>query len=252
MGCDMTVLFQRLRHNARLRHYFSLRLIVGFGLSALCLWLFAEIADEVSEKETLTLIDSALVHALYEMATAQSTAIFRFISLFGSQIVFVLTLLVALLYFWKRLWLYLGVWLIALIGGQALNLLLKALFARARPVFEVPLEIEHNYAFPSGHAMMSMIAYGMLAYFTILAVKNVRLRILIVFAAALVVVLIGISRMYLGVHFLSDVVGGYAAGGLWLATCIGAMNVVRGSTLFGKSHPPPADTNTVKRSSYSS
>jgi membrane-associated phospholipid phosphatase len=238
----MTALLRKFRRSPRLRRHFSLRLLLrlllGFGLSSFCLWVFAQIADSVAEQETLTLIDSALADALYTMATPRTTAIYQVISLFGSQIVFLLTLLVAMYYFWRRLWLYLWVWLIALTGGEILNLLLKEFFARARPVFETPLVVELNYSFPSGHAMMSMIAYGMLAYFTVLTVKNLRLRILIGFAATLVVLLIGISRLYLGVHFLSDVVAGFAAGGVWLATCVGLMNFVQSRTASGKARPP--------------
>lgn len=231
----MAEFVRRLVANPRVRRYLSLQLLFGFGLSFLCLWVFAEIADEVGEQEWLTTVDAALANELYARATPDSTSFFLFISLFGSQIVFILTLIVAAYYAWRRYWLHLGIWLVALAGGELLNLLLKELFARARPVFDAPLVVELNYSFPSGHAMMSMIAYGMLAYFLIASVRNPIARILIVFMAALAVILIGISRLYLGVHFLSDVVAGFAAGGLWLATCIGAMQFLRQR---GSGQPP--------------
>ena len=112
-------------------------------------------------------------------------------------------------------------------GSAVLNQLLKGLFARPRPYFEHPLLIETSYSFPSGHAMGSFVLYGMLAYFAVLALKTWRARTAVVFGAALLVLLIGLSRMYLGVHYFSDVVAGFAAGGVWLSACITAMEFVR-------------------------
>ena len=108
-----------------------------------------------------------------------------------------------------------------------LNQVLKALFARPRQHFEHPLLVETSYSFPSGHAMGSLLAYGMLAYFAVLALGSWRSRVGAVFAVALLVLLIGLSRMYLGVHYLSDVAAGYAAGGVWLSALITAAETVR-------------------------
>ncbi len=75
--------------------------------------------------------------------------------------------------------------------------------------------------------MGSLIAYGMLAYFAILVVRTWRARSALLCGTVLLVLLIGLSRMYLGVHYFSDVVAGYAAGGVWLSTCIIGMEMVR-------------------------
>lgn len=223
----MTHFLQRLRQHERLRRYlgfFSLRLLAGFGLSLLCLWLFAAIADEINEDEWLVRFDQALTDELYASATPQRTDTFIFITLFGGEIMRGIAVVVALYYLWRRHWLHLTLWLIALGGGEVLNLLLKTLFARARPEFSDPLTMAGYYSFPSGHAMFSMIGYGMLAYLIMKRITNVRARIFTGFLAALIILLVGISRLYLGVHFFSDVVGGFAAGGIWLITCIGALN----------------------------
>jgi len=108
-----------------------------------------------------------------------------------------------------------------------LNRLLKGLFVRPRPYFEHPLLIETSYSFPSGHAMESFVLYGMLAYFAVLALETWRARTAVVFGTALLVLLIGLSRMYLGVHYFSDVVAGYAAGGVWLSALITGAETVR-------------------------
>lgn len=127
-------------------------------------------------------------------------------------------------------------WLAAVGGGAVLNRLLKGLFSRPRPVFEHPLLLETSYSFPSGHAMEALIAYGFLAYLAVLALGNWQARVGVVFGAALLVVLIGFSRMYLGVHYFSDVVAGYAAGGVWLSALISGTETIR----RGKSKRRPA------------
>ncbi|MCC6612672.1 MAG: phosphatase PAP2 family protein [Anaerolineae bacterium] len=217
---------------------FSIRVLIGFFISVLCLVLFAMLAEDVIEQGHLQLFDQALATELHRANTAYQIQAYKFISLFGYQILFPACAVIALILAARRQWLNLLAWSVALAGGQVLNFLLKTLFARPRPVFADPVVIESYYSFPSGHAMFSLIAYGMLAYLIGLYVKNHYARILVVFLAVLAIVLIGISRMVLGVHYLSDVVGGFIAGGVWLATCIAAVELRRHTTL-----PPenPAD-----------
>jgi membrane-associated phospholipid phosphatase len=87
--------------------------------------------------------------------------------------------------------------------------------------------VETSYSFPSGQAMESLVVYGMLAYFTVLTLRSQRARAVSVGGAALIVVLIGLSRVYLGAHYVSDVVGGFAAGGAWLGTVVTAWEAIR-------------------------
>ena len=104
-------------------------------------------------------------------------------------------------------------WLAAVLGGEALNLLLKGLFAQPRPPFERPLLVETSYNFPSGLAMESLVVYGMLAYCTVLTLRGRRKHAISLGETAVLVVLIGFSRVYLRAHYLSDVAGGFAPGG---------------------------------------
>jgi undecaprenyl-diphosphatase len=134
---------------------------------------------------------------------------------------------VATLFAWKRRWLSVGTWLAAVGGSAVLNQLLGSLFARPRPFFEPPLLIETSYSFPSDHAMESLVVYGMIAYFAVLALEAWGTRKAVILGAALLVLLIGLSRMCLGVHYLSDVVAGFAAGGVWLSALITGIETVR-------------------------
>ncbi len=119
------------------------------------------------------------------------------------------------------------VWLLVLVLGEMLNLELKDHFRRARPPFHAGANA-YGYSFPSGHAMGAFIAYGMLAYLLTLAIPQRRIRRSVVAVLALIVVLIGFSRIFLGAHWFSDVIGAFAAGAGWLGFCIAGMEAVRG------------------------
>jgi membrane-associated phospholipid phosphatase len=140
-----------------------------------------------------------------------------------------------------RRWTLLWTWIVAVAGSALLNQLLKRIFQRPRPHFAHPLLVETSYSFPSGHAMESFVAYGTLAYLAVvLWLRSWEARVAAVCGAALVVVLIGFSRMYLGVHYFSDVVAGYAAGGVWLSALItGAETMRRGSKQLGEDQKCP-------------
>ncbi len=114
-------------------------------------------------------------------------------------------------------------WIGVMIGCGILNSSAKNFFDRARPGAELREEVVHerNPSYPSGHAMGSSIAYGMLAYTLILAERRRWLRILIPLICAAVVVGIGFSRIYLRAHWFSDVVAGWSIGLCWLFFCLG-------------------------------
>jgi membrane-associated phospholipid phosphatase len=195
-----------------------------------CLWFFSDIAEDLE----------AVVVILRHPSTSTLATFFLVISMLGSAEIFTLLgLVVAMMYGWRRRWLHVGTWLSALVGGAFLNQLLKELFARSRPTLPDPLLIEAGYSFPSGHAMGSLIVYGVLAYFTVLAFSNWGARAAMVLGAASLVLLIGFSRMYLGVHYFSDVVAGYAAGGVWLSALVTGMEIIRRRKLqtSTKRHP---------------
>jgi membrane-associated phospholipid phosphatase len=175
-------------------------------------------------------LDQSTAAALHTYASEAPglTEFFRIVGFPGSSVALALVgVLVAVAYLVRRSWLMLVAWLVAVLGGEALNLLLKDLFARPRPSFEHPHVVESSYSFPSGQAMESLIVYGMLAYFAVHTLRSQRMRAVSVCGAAVVVALIGFSRVYLGAHYVSDVVGGFAAGGAWLSAVITAREAVR-------------------------
>ncbi|EOR22662.1 phosphatidylglycerophosphatase B [Niallia nealsonii AAU1] len=103
--------------------------------------------------------------------------------------------------------------------GALLNKLLKWFFKRERPDI-LPVIIEKGYSFPSGHSMGSLIFFGSCAYLCIHIVKSTGKKVVAYIIASLFILLIGVSRIYLGVHYPTDVVGGYAIGIAYSVVCI--------------------------------
>jgi len=209
--------------------YLGLHLTIGFVISVAGLWLFGGITEDVIHHDPLTHFDMALLDWMHAHATPAGYAFFNAITLLGSPVAMtVLALALALFLARHREWILLGGWLAAFAGGGLLDEVLKLVIQRPRPPYAGAFLQHYSWSFPSGHAMGSLIGYGMLAYvIVVLWIHSRRGQIAVVLAAALLIVAIGLSRLYLGVHYFSDVVGGYAAGLLWLSACISGVEVAR-------------------------
>jgi undecaprenyl-diphosphatase len=209
--------------------YLGLHLTVGFVVSLAGLWLFGGVTEDVIHHDPLTQFDVALLDWLHAHATPAGYAIFNAISLLGSPAaLMVLAFGVGLPLGVRRQWIVLGAWIAAFAGGSLLNQILKVVIQRPRPPYAAAFLRHYSWSFPSGHAMVSLVGYGMLAYLlVVLWVHRRSLQVAIVVGATLLIAAIGISRLYLGVHYFSDVVGGYAAGVLWLSACISGLEVAR-------------------------
>lgn len=101
-----------------------------------------------------------------------------------------------------------------------LNVLMKYAFRRARPSFEDAILALSTYSFPSGHVAGSTLLYGVVAAMLLAQVATWRWRVMIVLVALAMVVLVALTRLYLGVHYLSDVLAAFAEGVAWLALCL--------------------------------
>ena len=209
--------------------YLGLHLTLGLVISLAGLWVFAGVTEDVIHHDPLTQFDVALLDWLHARATATGYAVFNAISLLGSPVMLtILALAVALLLAARREWIVLAGWLAAFAGGGLLDVVLKLVIRRPRPPGAAAFLQHFSWSFPSGHAMASLIGYGMLAYvLTLLWIHHRSAQIAVVLGAALLIIAIGFSRLYLGVHYFSDVVGGYAAGVLWLSACISGLEVAR-------------------------
>jgi membrane-associated phospholipid phosphatase len=148
----------------------------------------------------------------------------------GTWMGIVLFLLV-LFFLWKRSWLAMATLIVAVPGGMFMNELLKILVHRPRPFLEGPFVDWSGYSFASGHTIGATLLYGQLALFIIPAMKARHWRMLTVFAAALLVLSVGFSRIALGAHYLTDVLAAIIFGVLWLAFCLFAGKPMRRTIL---------------------
>jgi membrane-associated phospholipid phosphatase len=116
----------------------------------------------------------------------------------------------------------------AFVGAQALNIVLKLGFERPRPPFHDPELTVSTFSFPSGHASASVAVYGAFAIVLLRSITRWTHRAIVLGTLAVLLALIGFSRIYLGAHYFSDVLAGYSIGAAWLAFCVLAITVQQG------------------------
>ena len=193
-------------------------LIVLAGLAGQL--VFVLVSDTVINTQPVLSLDQDMAAAFYENRQPRVIHASEACTILGSEALYVLGFGLGAYFIWRRWWTHLSAWALAMVIGKLLNTWLKDWFERPRPVFDGLTPPEASFGYPSGHAMQAVLAYGMLAYFVLTCVQDRRARVGILSAAALLIMLVSFSRLYLNVHCLSDVVGGLVAGLLWLLTVI--------------------------------
>jgi membrane-associated phospholipid phosphatase len=190
----------------------------ALAVSILCLLLFAWLASEMREGDTLK-FDAAVRGWVHQFASPTLTRAMIFISLLGYDVLIAELVLALSIFLWLRWKRGAGWLLVATVGGVVLDVVLKYSFHRQRPA---PFfgDAPHSYSFPSGHALVSFCFYVVLAGLIADRVRPLFLRILLGVIAAVLVISIGISRIYLGVHYPSDVLAGYLAAAMWVGTIL--------------------------------
>jgi membrane protein DedA with SNARE-associated domain/membrane-associated phospholipid phosphatase len=209
--------------------YLGLHLTLGLLASLAGLWVFAGVTEDVVHHDPLTRFDLVVLEWFHAHRTPLGLALAEGISWLGSPLLLcVLGLVVAVMLAVNRSWLTLAAWGAALGGTRILGMVLKVAVQRPRPEPGPSLLHGEGFSFPSGHAMGSLVAYGMLAYLLLAFwVKRRVIRMGVVAVLSVLVVAIGLSRLYLGTHCFSEVIGGYAAGLLWLSACITGLEIAR-------------------------
>jgi membrane-associated phospholipid phosphatase len=209
---------------------FGLHVTIGVVLLVLAAWAFGAVADEVVEGAAITVFDVEVANWLHAHAR-NGNGLTRFMLLITTwhNTAGVLVMVALLAY-----WLYRRgdhYWLLALAytvpGGMLLNVLLKYTFRRPRPQFDSPLVTLSTYSFPSGHTVAATLLYGFLAVYLTRHARSWRQRAVAALLACVMVALVGASRMYLGAHYLTDIMAAVAEGCAWLAICITAVSTLR-------------------------
>ena len=188
------------------------RMIGLFILVLLPLYFFGNLAEDVVKKEVF-FFDKPVLLYLHQRATPALDAAMIFFSRAGSVMVIVpFNILVLLILVFRKQWRQSLFWISAVCGAALLNLLAKHAFSRVRPDLWLSLMPETTFSFPSGHAMQSMAVGCAL----VLLVWQSRWRALMIIFATLFVIAVGTSRMYLGVHYPSDILAGWSASFAWV------------------------------------
>jgi undecaprenyl-diphosphatase len=198
--------------------------VAGFVAAVLVLYALALLADGVLDQQTQS-IDLAVLAFLRQFSSPQVTVVAEVVSLLGSQAIWAIAAILVVRFGWQRRWSAAGTLILVTVGAQVLNSILKSLFHRARPEPVVTFISAQGFSFPSGHAMVSAAFYFYVAYLTWSLVHG-WWRGLLIGGLVVLVLLIGLSRLYLEVHYLSDVIAGYLAGFLWTDAVILANQVL--------------------------
>ena len=196
------------------RGFFLTVVVVAGGLSA---WVFGSLTRDVVANEGAVRLDPGFTRFLVEHRTDWLNAVMRNVTWLGSNAVLIpliAALAVFLGVFRRSVW---GSLLaaLALAGADLLYNVIKPIVERPRPPVAIHLVEVSSFSFPSGHATAVTACFGMAAAL-LAAHRSLRVKVLAGVAAAIVIILVGFSRIYLGAHWFTDVVAGVALGGLWL------------------------------------
>lgn len=216
--------------------YLGLQLTMGALVLIGASWLFGGIAEDVVSGDPLTIVDLQIAQWFRVHSTPALTQVMLAITHIHDPIPVALAVVAAAVYLaWKRDW----YWLVCLIAtvpfGMLLNVFMKYAFHRARPSFDKPFPELLTYSFPSGHVAGATLLYGVVAALLVSRIGAWGWRVMIVLAAIALVALVALTRVYLGVHYLSDVLAAFAEGVAWLMLCLTGIHTYWAHRFSGKA-----------------
>jgi undecaprenyl-diphosphatase len=219
------------------------RMGIGLLAAGIVMVLLAVLASEVLEGETQH-FDDAVRMTVYGVASPRATTVLHAITQLGSPLFLIPMTLVASLIFLRRRRIRGAILLTAtMVGVSLLNWILKSVFQRPRPLPFFGLTVPASYSFPSGHSLAAFCFYGALAALVTARLRSTFWSALVWAGAVVIIVAVGFSRLYLGLHYPSDIIGGYATGFVWVLTVASADRMFRRADERGAqtavAEPPP-------------
>ena len=200
----------------RLLELISVSLTVGLLMAIATLVFLGWLADEVLDGETRQ-FDDATRAAVHTFASPSLTLFMRAISFLGSSQFLTFASIAVIAWFaWRKWGREAKLFALTMIGASVLNITLKLAFKRPRPIPFFDLTAPESYSFPSGHSLASCCFCAGLAAILSGRIKHKRPRTIIWTIATVMFLLIGLSRIYLGVHYTTDVIAGFAAASIWI------------------------------------
>jgi len=229
---------------------FGIFLLAGGLIAVLGTYLFAKFAGHVRSGSTQA-FDNAVLQWIAQFRTPTLDAVMLEITFLGTGTVVMMIVTISGMFLWLTKHKYSALLLlIATLGGILLNNLLKAGFGRPRPQLVEWGTNVVSWSFPSGHAMSAAVAYGTVAYLAARLQERHLQRVVTLMCAAILIVLIGFSRLYLGVHYPSDVIAGVIIGLAWAGFCMATLEAIqlyarkRAPKLLKHEHPPLAHADS--------
>ncbi|MFD3002242.1 phosphatase PAP2 family protein [Pontibacter toksunensis] len=211
---------------------FNTKVFVGLPLTlvllafAVNMALLSELTESVLELEWIVIFDKKFTSLLYSIRSEVLSRIFYTFTLLGErEAVFIVGGLVSAVFLYHRNYVAIFALWLTLAGVGLSTRYGKTFISRERPEDVAYYAVEH-FSFPSGHATTAIALYGLLAYFLYRRYHTHAKRKLLLVLAAILILVIGFSRIYLGVHYVSDVLAGFLLGGLWLLVGISVVEVM--------------------------
>jgi undecaprenyl-diphosphatase len=192
--------------------------VIGLIVFAATTFMLAVISDEVIQGRPLTVMDADFSAWLQTTRTPARLNAMRYVTWLGSTVVATsITTAVGIYLLLSRRRYWFAALVLSVAGGAILNRLLKSAFQRARPRLDDPVFTFTGYSFPSGHTLTATVVFGCLAALIVANTNNRMVRVFAIVSASLLIALVAFSRIYLGAHYLTDVVGAIAEGLAWLS-----------------------------------
>ena len=215
--------FWKEQGHPRLMSFVATAGFVWLGVCLILLLGLAQLAEEVLEQEAFA-FDEAILLWIHQFSHPWLDQIMLMITRLGNPSVVIPLTFIGLGWLLRqRKWRIAAIFALNCVGGAVLSTGLKVFFGKPRPQLWPQLITETTYSFPSGHALGSMVLYGFSSY--LLAQQFPMQRRWIYGVATLLIGGIGFSRLYLGVHWPTDVIAGYSVGFLWISVCIGLLRL---------------------------
>jgi membrane-associated phospholipid phosphatase len=218
--------------------------LVATGAVAALFAAYAVVVDAVADPAPLSSADGPTLRWMVDHRSAPVTLVMVKISNFGGTLgMTVLTALGVVVLLWRRRFREaLVVLVVGAVAGPLVSTY-KHLYERQRPPVATQLVAEPSYALPSGHSLSSMAVVGILTVVAIRLLRSPVRRLLVLAAGVTTVVAIGVSRLYLGVHWLTDVLAGWLLGGAWLSLCTAALVIATATPrrVLPSAHLSPTD-----------
>jgi undecaprenyl-diphosphatase len=204
----------------RLEGYLGWHIAIGLFVFVATTFLLVAIADEVIQGRPLTVMDAEFSAWLQTTRTPARVNAMRYVTWLGSTVVASsITTVVGIYLLLSRRRYWFAALVLSVAGGAILNRLLKSAFQRTRPQLDDPIFTFTGYSFPSGHTLTATVVFGCLAALIVANTKHRIVRVISILSASILIALVAFSRIYLGAHYLTDVVGAIAEGLAWLALC---------------------------------